>query len=554
MPNQSPFRPLLGNLLPLATAVSLLVAATGAQAYTPESPEVKQSIERALTYLQNHGHEETRVGGRCLIGLCFLKNGRPVDHPMIQAGIKACQEGVNHQSNETYSPALALIYLCELEDLQPGLRDLAQAYVEVLVKRQQTSGAWGYLNLTTVGDTSQTQYGALAMWMAANHGHEVPQDSVERMCGWLVRTQDPSGTWSYQGQDPGGYTRVNQHPDQMRLSLHVGGVGSLYMAADMLGIINSKEVQTERKLPPALRAVGKPEETKRRASKLGVLKLFDAQLARTAIADGDRYFAQKYTMKMPIQLHYYLYGLERYQSFKELAAGRAEREPKWYNDGCEVLFATQDPAVGYWPKSGDTEIIATCFSVLFLARSSHKAIAKINPNLGDGVLLGGMGLPPNTADLVERDGKVVETPLAGSIDELLAMIEKPNAELDALVDTRKPLALDGDITKRAGQVAKLRSLVSAGNFNARLLAVRTLARSRELDNAPLLIYALSDPIDSSNPDCRIVVEADRGLRFLSRKFAGVGLSPTPKLQEQQAAIAAWKDWYKSVRPDAEFLD
>ena len=271
-------------------------------------------------------------------------------------------------------------------------------------------------------------------------------------------------------------------------------------------------------------------------------------LARKAIADGDQFFTQNYKVDPGYQLHYYLYGLERYQSFKELAAGRFEKEPKWYNDGCTLLMNTQEPANGLWKESGDTHIISTCFAVLFLSRSSRKTITQVNPNLGQGVLLGGMGLPPNTADLTERDGKVVESPLAGSIDELLAMIEKPNAELDQLVDSREALTLDGDVTKRAGQVVRLRALVSAGNYDARMVAVRTLGRTRELDNVPVLIYALTDP------DLRIVLQADRGLRFVSRKFSGVGLPAAPTGQDVQAAIKGWKAWYKSVRPEAEFLD
>jgi len=51
-----------------------------------------------------------------------------------------------------------------------------------------------------------------------------------------------------------------------------------------------------------------------------------------------------------------------------------------------------------------------------------------------------------------------------------------------------------------------------------------------------------------------VLEADRGLRFLSRKFGGVGLPDEPTARDIQAAIKAWKEWYKTIRPEAEFLD
>lgn len=537
---------LIARLSAILVAVAVASGVSTARGYTPDSPEVKSAIEKGLIYLQAH-REDRRMGSKALVGLCFLKAGRPINDPVIQDAITECVKSAKAFQNETYSPALAFIFLCELQYEKPELKETAQQYLDLLLQRQQAGGAWGYLNVAT-GDTSQTQYGALAMWMAANHGYQVPKDTVERLCGWLVRTQTPTGTWAYQGNDPGAYQRIHQVREQ-RLSLHVGGAGSMYITADLLGMLQSKPAETEndRNLPPALRAVSKAAEVKRPTGKLGPLKLFDPLLARTAIADADRYFDANYTIAPREQVHYYLYGLERYQSFKELAAGRWEKEPKWYNDGCAHLMATQRTD-GSWPESGESSIISTSFSVLFLSRSSRKSIAHIVPNLGDGVLLGGMGLPPNVADLVERDGKIVETPLAGSIDELLSLIEKPNAELDQLVDPRQPLTLDGDITKRAGQVARLRSLVSAGSYDARMVAVKTLGRTRELDNVPVLIYALSDP------DLRIVLAADRALRFYSRKFSGVGLPDNPKAADIQAAAKAWKDWYKSVRPEAEFLD
>lgn len=528
-----------------ACTLAMLGLQREAGALTPASPQVKQAIESGLAFLEKSSGEEARLGGKCLVALCLLKNDRPVSHPLIQAAVKACQDSLKDQHNEVYSPGLATVFLCELESQQPAVRDLAQAYIDLMVQRQQPGGGWGYLTLKT-GDTSQTQYGALALWTAANRNHDVPQDAVERLCGWLVRTQDPTGTWGYQGIDPGAYRRMAQ-PNEKRISLHVGGIGSLYITADLLGLNRGNQPAGDSGLPPALRAIGKPAEEKRQPGKLGPLTLFDPGLVRSAIADGDKFFAQTFTIAPKEHLYYYLYGLERYQSFRELALGRVEKEPGWYNQGADLLLSTQSQS-GSWAGGGENQVIGTSFAVLFLCRSSGKSIAKSNPNLGDGTLLGGMGLPPNVTDLIERDGKIVETPLAGSIDEMLALIEKPNAELDALVDPRQPLTLDGDVTKRAGQVAKLRALVSAGSYEARLLAVKTLGRTRELDNVPVLIYALSDP------DLRIVLAADRALRFYSRKFSGVGLPDEPKPADVAAASKAWKSWYKSVRPEAEFLD
>jgi hypothetical protein len=211
------------------------------------------------------------------------------------------------------------------------------------------------------------------------------------------------------------------------------------------------------------------------------------------------------------------------------------------------LKKEQDPN-GSW-NGTDGAAVTTSFCTLTLLRSAKKTISSVSAKLGEGVLLGGMGLPKNTADLQEKDGRVVESLLAGTIDELMTMLEKGNRpELERLADSPTRWKLDGDVTKRSGEVARLRAVVSGGAFESRLIAVRALARVRELDNVPLLIYALTDP------DMRIVREADKGLRFISRKFDGVGLPEEPMPPVVSGAIAAWKTWYLSIRPGAEFLD
>src|SRR5439155_16810507 len=110
--------------------------------------------------------------------------------------------------------------------------------------------------------------------------------------------------------------------------------------------------------------------------------------------------------------------------------------PRWYNDVVALLRKTQD-ADGSW-NGGDGQAVTTSFAVLTLLRSAKKTIATVTAaaRLGEGVLLGGMGLPKNTADLQEKDGKVVESPLAGTIDELMATIEKGNTpELQRLAES-----------------------------------------------------------------------------------------------------------------------
>ena len=86
--------------------------------------------------------------------------------------------------------------------------------------------------------------------------------------------------------------------------------------------------------------------------------------------------------------------------------------------------------------------------------------------------------------------------------------------------------------------------MSGGEPEVRLLAVRALGRTGNLDYVPSLLYALTDP------DRRVVLEARDGLRFINRSFQGYG--PPDDFNEQQRfdAIDAWKNWYKSLRPSA----
>jgi hypothetical protein len=460
---------------------------------------------------------------------------------VVQAATTCSSPTLVPNSDDNYSVGLAIVFLCEL-DAQKH-HDQIQNLLNKLLERQQKGGGWGYPN-AGVGDTSQVQYATLGLWTAKSYGFDVPQDVVERLCAFLMRTQDPSGGWGYQTVDPGSYSRVPQ--STVRHSLCAAGLGSLYICGDFLGMSDKQQARPQNGLPPALRVIEDKDD--KRKSKT---KAIDEALWRRIAGDGNAWFDKHFRVDTPEWNHYYLYAFERYASYREQAEGRKDPEPEWYQRVFEMLERTQRNDGGWVGQDRDT--IATSFAILCLCRSSKKSIQKVK-DLGEGSLLGGMGLPTNTADLQEKDGKVVETKLAGSVDELLSIIEDPENPQLARLAAGGGITLDGDVTKRAGQIVRLRSLVSAGSFESRLIAVKTLAKSRDLDNVPILLYALTDPIDPQKPDYRIVREADKGLRFISRKFDGVGLPEDPKPSHVKDAQKAWKEWFLSVRPDAELLD
>jgi hypothetical protein len=524
-------------------AVLLLIATVAidhaSAGVTPESPEVKKLVENGLKYLDAHGHEQ--LGGKCLIGLAFLKAGRR-DHPRVTEAVKACadvvKENPTDQLLDTYSNGLAIIFLCELSSKEHA-REI-EWFLARLKKRQKSHGGWGYVDIAT-GDTSQSQYGALSYWEANRRGFSLDGTSVENFANWLLKTQSPEGCWGYQGTVAPTETLVPQ--DETNCSMLAAGLGSLYICSDLFGMHpqTSHEVMEENAekeadpLPSVLRPVdasGRVGEAKQiRPSHTN-----QAQIARTMYR-AHAWMQKNYQVDIGAKSFYYLYGLERYKSFQEAFEGIEDQSPKWYNDGYEFLARKQDPDgswFGYCQRECDT-----AFSILFLLRSTQKSI---HARLGEGMLLAGRGLPTNLNRARLRNGQLVADQVRTKVDELLSMIDDgDDAQLDDLARDPSQLVVEKVDEKSA---RRFQQLVRGGEPAVRLLSVRALGRTGNLDYVPTLLYALTDP------DRRVVLEARNELRFVSRNFVGGG--PPDDYTEQQRfdAIEAWKKWYLSIRPAA----
>jgi hypothetical protein len=518
-----------------------------AAAYTPESPQVRRLISKGVNYLA--GAQDHRLGGKCLIGLVRYKDGHGEDDARVADAVAACQAATGQTPEEIdediYNTAIAIIFLAELD--AGKYRQEIEALLDSLYLRQKEGGGWGYppehKNGPT-GDTSMTQYAVLALWTTHRQGIDVRMESVERVCNWLIRTQDPSGGWGYQGNDPGTNRRVRQQ--EVRLSICAAGLGSLYICGDILGLTSPAPARRKKQtgdLPPALKRVVEivdGELAKRRSR--GV----DSAAWRGAANLGNQWFNQNYKVDAEVWPYYYLYAFERYQSFRELAEGDGDPEPDWYNLGVEYLAKKQTPN-GSWISQGGAQV-GTTFALLFLMRSTKRSIDRTT-TLVDGRLTGGRGLPRNIADAEIRKGKIVSPRLGVSVADALEVLEDPeHPDFDALAGDDVDVRLSDEPIEQSRQVDRLRRLIKAGSHKARAAAVRTLARRRNLDDVPYLIFALEDP------EAQVVRQADDGLRFISRRFDGAAVTqdaddPTMRAQK----IESWKDWYRSIRPNAQFL-
>jgi len=500
-------------------------------------------VDKAVAYLKSTVVSENRTGARALQGLALLKSGSSVEpsHPAIAKAVAAIQKvvtgrepkNITTEALDIYSTGLSIIFLVTLDPSK--YRPEIDSLLESLWMRQKRHGGWGYAQRDT-GDTSMTQYGVLSSWEAKNAGVTIRMEAIESVTQWLLKTQDPSGAYGYQGKPSDGAGLVKQ--DGVRISMAAAGLGSLLISADLLGL-SARGTEREDGLPAALKEVkAAGQEARKPKTRISSRSIQEAQ------SRGARWFTENYTIEPGRWPHYYLYALERYMSFREKALGKKEEEPKWYNDGVEYLMRTQK-GNGEW--QGDSGPIPdTGFAVLFLVRSTEKSIQKAQ-NLGGGRLIVGRGLPKDTDQAVIHAGNVVPRPLLGPAEQLLAVLESSgkgdyDQTLASLADVPLP-EMEGLISKHA---AKLRKMATDPSAEARLTAIAALGRGRNLEHVPTLIFALGDA------DPRIVREARDALERISRKPIGFGPPDEPTDVQRREAIAKWKSWYLAIRPDAVF--
>jgi hypothetical protein len=516
-------------------------------ALNPESPQVKAVVEKAVRFLEQPLPDGIALmsnsvapGAKSLIAMCLLKTGRKADHPKVQEAVAAIcaahKVAIDTKVSplDIYNTGLCLVFLLELDPqtYRPEMEWLAQELINV----QKGPGGWGYPG-GTMGDTSMTQYGCLGLWAAENVGLTVPDHAWERAANWLVRTQDPSGAYGYQGRDPGTYQLTQQ--SDIRHSLVAAGLGSLYICSERLRLFGSLEPEAEEDpdLPPALKR--RKKEAHYRGS--GAV---DPKRVREALERGAAWQRSNYRIDPPQWCYYYLYAYERYQSFRELTPGEGKANVDWYEDGFRFLASTQRSDGSWLGPPGEHTVADTAFGVLFLLRSTKKVIERAKL-LGSGMLIAGRGLPANMNEAELRLGGVRAKRISGPAKQLLSIMSNPNdpkfEQAVAAIEEHGIEPGDETLTEVA---RRLRKLAEGQSPQLRAAALIALARNRNLDDVPLLIEALKDP------DPHVFSAANDGLRFMSRKFYGAGFWGGSDEKAREQARKQWTEWFLSVRPYA----
>jgi hypothetical protein len=529
--------------------------------YHPDHPVVQEMVGRAVSYLSNSKVQSPsgdQLGESILIGYTIYKVDGDPEHPLVAKAIQQARTCIEqntssnqHSHKSIYELAVSCMLLASVD--AEGYSPLLVRTRDLFLKVQTSSGGFNYIDgshKATVSDISQTQYVMLAFWTMSQAGIEIPQDRIVRIIQYITNAQikDPSvpashGGWPYHW-DPtaADQTRVTSH------SLAACGLSSILIAGDTLGIYRNRLAQSdedEELVPTAFKRVLAETEGGKQRSNFDRTKI-DAVVNLGLLYNKNNAYSPR------VWHYYYLYGLERYESFLEIANGKQNKSPDWYNAEVERMRSLQG-ADGSWGgvKSKDVDTVlstevATSLAVLFLIRSTQKAIG----DLKEGVVRGWAELPADISAVTMVNGKPTNKTEATSIDEALKMLEddKKSQGEDKLITEKFVFSKNPE--QRKDQQNRFARLLRSKDFQARRVAAKVLGRSDELDMVPELIYALSDP------DAVVCRNAETSLRLLSRQLDRYHIPKEGNITEQHRVVARreWRAWFSSMRPDYIFVE
>ncbi|WP_283432524.1 hypothetical protein [Neorhodopirellula lusitana] len=466
---------------------------------------------------------------------------RGIDSALRFVGSVAGNDPGGHVSTTVYSASVVTLLLAEVDRVK--YRRELERLEKYFRSAQFRDGGYGYRG-EPLGDVSQTQYAMLALWTLDNVGIMINYEGVAKTIRWLLSVQDTSGGWPYKGKVPSGNGREKQ--TQVRISMAYAGGSAVLIAADILRLWGGRSNDVSSAFP------GLPESVALFKDGMANLSANRPQMPTepilAAIKDCQAYVASNAKQKIEYPF-YNIYTTERFESFREIAL-KLPPKPNvpWYNSGVDFLTSKRSGTKWNGGQLWITESTATSFAILFLGRSTQKAIEATQ----EGTLAGGFGLPDDTTKIVVDGTQIKGEPVAGAVTDLLDMLEEGDG--DALEGKSLPedMELPTEPKARKAMLDRLERLVrGSSSWQARRVAARLLAQSDEMRVVPSLIYALDDP------DTSVRTFARDGLRFISRKFEGFGMEITrgedQDYGELRKAQRLWRQWYLTMDPGYIFL-
>lgn len=522
----------------------------------PMSVEAKQAVDRAIAFLKANTQFPNGFPGQGgVAALAMLKAGVPAHDPLIAkviTWIRAQVEGTIWKSaGDSHHIYEAGVFMMVLGTADPvAYRPEMQAITNYIISQQGTGGDWDYPSRQN-GDTSITQYAVLGLWEATRAGIDVPLAVWDKMVVWHLRHQAKNGGFVYHpiagAQPPDGATLH---------TMTTAAVGSLLIARRHLFPNANELIVEEQEEAPVVkkRRIGKrfgvlelaeeDAEGKSVSRPVAYARQVTLQRLNEAVQRGLEWLRARFTVAPQTEWRmYYLYGFERLSALTGEAVFAGHN---WYVEGSEFLCLAQK-ANGSWEDSTQP-VPATSLSVLFLIRATAKIVKPIikRASYGEGLMVGGRGLPGDLSALKVNQGEVQVRKNKGPVDELLAKLEA--SDVTGVEETQTQLvekiSLE-EVQGLVGQKDRLIKLVRDPRAEVRRTAYWALGRTNDLTAAPVLIEGLND-IDGA-----CVIEARNALQFLSRKPLFLPETDEPTPQQRREAIVAWKKWYMSARPYQE---
>ena len=545
----------------LSIALCVLAMPLGVRAqYTPDHPVVKEMVDRGVLFLSKNpvqGGGDSTFGIQVLTAYTIYKVEGDPDLPVVSQGIQLAKNyvektsvargGFDHKSIYNMSVCCMLLASVSVDTFGPQLIQARDFFMRV----QQPGGGFGYIDGShkpDSADISQTQYVLLALWTMAQTGIDVPEDRVMKTLAYLYAAQIKDTQGNYTGGWPYQFEPGNMGQFQSTSSLTACGLSSVLIAGDILGVFRNRLAEAEEEdglIPPAFKRVLAEAEKKRKGANVDRARL-------DACVNMGLGFNRRNPYSRATWHYYYLYSVERFESFLEIASGKQNKSPPWYNAEVDRMRAVQG-ANGSFGGQGAKDIdtvlepqTATSLAILFLIRSTQKAIGELK----EAIAIGGNELPADLAGATMLNGKAVSKNEATSIDDALKMLEddKKSQGEDKLVAEK--IIFSKDPARRKDELNRFSRLLRSKDWQARRVASKVLGRSDDLDMVPELIFALSDR------DTVVNRNAETSLRLISRKLDKYHLPKEGGVTDQDRIKAQreWKTWYLELRPDYIFVE
>lgn len=599
---------------PMRTLALLGLLLLTVPAHASDQAAVKASVERGVVYLkklqtENGTWPRNEMGATSLAALTLLECDVPANDPVIQKAATAIRKSSIRETH-TYSLTLALLFLDRLGE--PNDAPLIESLAVRLLAGQNRSGGWGYrcpatpesevrrlealldqprrtppekepadgkrerrplpreiqeqLALIarsppptddTLGDNSNTQFGAMALWIARRYSIPTEPAAV-RLDTRFRGTQSPVGGWGYH------HTPRGQGDPQATPSMTCAGLLGLAVGH---GIVN--EASRGRLVPD-------------------ISKDISIRAGLAALGTAIDHPSSKKPGNPPVPVvsrsggfYYFIWSLERVAMVFSLETIGGK---DWHLWGSEILLASQKPDgswVGEYAQGGAD----TCFALLFLVRANlaRDLTASLRGRIqdpGEVVLraggVDGSSLQPgrlkpaldpkeNTpAKPVPEPKDKPLTPVVPAVDAETARLaarlveakgERQDEALALLRDSKgveytQALAaaipqLNGTVKSKARDAlaerltrmssATLRDKLEDDDPEVRRAAALACAMKDDKAHLRKLIDLLEDREES------VVRAARAALKSLSNQDFGPAAGATPA--DRARAVAAWKNWW-----------